>query len=51
MPDTAAETVPEIDGLLCFAVYSAGHAFNRVYEPRCSTRSAVAREAGNLSSI
>jgi DNA-binding MarR family transcriptional regulator len=24
---------PEISELLCFAVYSAGHAFNRVYKP------------------
>ncbi len=24
---------PDLDQLLCFAVYSAGHAFNRVYKP------------------
>ena len=23
----------KLDGLLCFAVYSAGHAFNRIYKP------------------
>jgi MarR family transcriptional regulator, organic hydroperoxide resistance regulator len=28
-----AETFPEIENFLCFAVYSAGHAFNRVYKP------------------
>jgi len=34
MSDAAAKpkTFPEED-LLCFAVYSAGHAFNRVYKP------------------
>ena len=34
MSDATAkpETFPEED-LLCFAVYSAGHAFNRVYKP------------------
>lgn len=34
MPDAIAKakTFPEED-LLCFAVYSAGHAFNRVYKP------------------
>jgi MarR family transcriptional regulator, organic hydroperoxide resistance regulator len=25
--------MPEVGELLCFAVYSAGHAFNRVYKP------------------
>ena len=32
MPDTATE-LPDVGELLCFAVYSAGHAFNRVYKP------------------
>lgn len=27
------EAFPETEDLLCFAVYSAGHAFNRVYKP------------------
>jgi DNA-binding MarR family transcriptional regulator len=27
-------TVPKIDQMLCFAVYSAGHAFTRFYKPR-----------------
>ena len=26
-------TLPAFDDLICFAVYSAGHAFNRVYKP------------------
>jgi DNA-binding MarR family transcriptional regulator len=25
--------VPELNDFLCFAIYSAGHAFNRVYKP------------------
>jgi MarR family transcriptional regulator, organic hydroperoxide resistance regulator len=25
--------VPNVDDFLCFAIYSAGHAFNRVYKP------------------
>ncbi|HVJ53763.1 MAG TPA: MarR family transcriptional regulator [Aliidongia sp.] len=35
MSDSGAgpETPPGIDDLLCFAVYSTGHAFNRVYKP------------------
>ncbi len=35
MSDAAdtSETGPDLDGLLCFAIYSAGHAFNRVYKP------------------
>jgi DNA-binding MarR family transcriptional regulator len=35
MSETAAkpEVVPEVDDFLCFAIYSAGHAFNRVYKP------------------
>jgi MarR family transcriptional regulator, organic hydroperoxide resistance regulator len=34
MPDVTAKskTFPE-DELLCFAIYSAGHAFNRAYQP------------------
>ncbi len=28
------ETMPTIDQMLCFAVYSAGHAFTRFYKPR-----------------
>ncbi len=31
--DAAPETIPQLADLLCFAVYSAGHAFNRVYKP------------------
>ena len=30
----ADETMPTIDQMLCFAVYSAGHAFTRFYKPR-----------------
>jgi MarR family transcriptional regulator, organic hydroperoxide resistance regulator len=26
-------TLPTLEELICFAVYSAGHAFNRVYQP------------------
>lgn len=26
-------SAPELDHFLCFAVYSAGHAFNRIYKP------------------
>lgn len=35
MPDAAARnaSAPELDDFLCFAIYSAGHAFNRVYQP------------------
>jgi MarR family transcriptional regulator, organic hydroperoxide resistance regulator len=35
MPHAPAGTasVPELDDFLCFAIYSAGHAFNRVYQP------------------
>ena len=29
----AAAAGPKLDQLLCFAVYSAGHAFNRLYKP------------------
>lgn len=29
----AARRRLEVDELLCFAIYSAGHAFNRVYKP------------------
>ena len=35
MPDTA-ENPPaqfELNDFLCFAIYTAGHAFNRVYKP------------------
>lgn len=32
MPETAPAQ-PDLPDLLCFAVYSAGHAFNRVYKP------------------
>jgi MarR family transcriptional regulator, organic hydroperoxide resistance regulator len=28
-----AEPASELDDFLCFAIYSAGHAFNRVYKP------------------
>lgn len=31
MPDGSG--MPDVGELLCFAVYSAGHAFNRVYKP------------------
>ena len=30
----AHNTMPTIDQMLCFAVYSAGHAFTRFYKPR-----------------
>lgn len=37
MPDDADHPAPKaalkLDEFLCFAVYSAGHAFNRVYKP------------------
>lgn len=35
MPDISSKTgfVADADDLLCFAIYSAGHAFNRVYKP------------------
>ena len=29
----AVTTPPRVDELLCFAVYSTGHAFNRLYKP------------------
>jgi DNA-binding MarR family transcriptional regulator len=29
----AAAATPEVEEFLCFAVYSVGHAFNRVYKP------------------
>lgn len=36
-PEAAPEAAPEapldLDEFLCFAIYSAGHAFNRVYKP------------------
>ena len=28
-----AKPAPAVDDFLCFAIYSAGHAFNRVYKP------------------
>jgi MarR family transcriptional regulator, organic hydroperoxide resistance regulator len=33
MAQSNPEPFPEIGDLLCFAIYSAGHAFNRVYKP------------------
>lgn len=30
----AAKKMPTIDQMLCFAIYSAGHAFTRFYKPR-----------------
>jgi DNA-binding MarR family transcriptional regulator len=35
MSDAACEpgVVPDVGDFLCFAIYSAGHAFNRVYKP------------------
>jgi DNA-binding MarR family transcriptional regulator len=35
MPDLATQpdTFPELEQLLCFAIYSTGHAFNRIYKP------------------
>lgn len=37
MPKTDRSPDPEealtLDAFLCFAIYSAGHAFNRVYKP------------------
>jgi DNA-binding MarR family transcriptional regulator len=32
-PEPAAEAPLELEEFLCFAVYSASHAFNRVYQP------------------
>ncbi len=31
--DRADEDLPDLNSLLCFTVYSAGHAFNKVYKP------------------
>lgn len=33
MSDTPKDDLLDIDKFLCFSVYSAGHAFNRVYKP------------------
>ena len=33
MRNTKASAAPRLDDFLCFAVYAAGHAFNRVYKP------------------
>jgi DNA-binding MarR family transcriptional regulator len=33
MPKTKSRDGPKLDDFLCFAVYAAGHAFNRVYKP------------------
>jgi MarR family transcriptional regulator, organic hydroperoxide resistance regulator len=33
MSQSKTESFPEVGDLLCFAIYSAGHAFNRVYKP------------------
>ncbi len=33
MPATASPPTLRLDDFLCFAVYSAGHAFNRLYRP------------------
>jgi len=33
MPTTASPPSLRLDDFLCFAVYSAGHAFNRLYRP------------------
>jgi len=35
-PTTAAPAMPAIDDLLCFAIYSNGHAFNQLYRPLLS---------------
>jgi MarR family transcriptional regulator, organic hydroperoxide resistance regulator len=32
-PACEPETVADLNQFLCFAIYSAGHAFNRVYKP------------------
>lgn len=32
-PAPAAQSEPRLDDFLCFAVYSASHAFNRLYKP------------------
>ena len=32
MPDHASK-LPNVDNMLCFAIYSTGHAFTRVYKP------------------
>lgn len=31
---TAAHDTLKLDNMLCFAIYAAGHAFNRFYKPR-----------------
>ena len=33
MPKTQTLDGPKLDDFICFAVYAAGHAFNRVYKP------------------
>jgi DNA-binding MarR family transcriptional regulator len=33
MPENALPTEPKLSDFLCFAVYAAGHGFNRVYKP------------------
>jgi MarR family transcriptional regulator, organic hydroperoxide resistance regulator len=33
MSDAACMPVLDVDDHLCFAIYSAGHAFNRIYKP------------------
>lgn len=32
----AARSTPDLEDFVCFAIYSAGHAFNRVYKPLLS---------------
>ena len=32
-PSSKPDTSPTLEELLCFAIYSAGHAFSRVYKP------------------
>jgi DNA-binding MarR family transcriptional regulator len=37
MRKTKSPDAPKLDDFLCFAVYAAGHAFNRVYKPLLDT--------------
>ncbi len=32
-PDPDMPTPPDVDEMLCFSIYSAGHAFNQLYRP------------------
>lgn len=32
-PNTPRHSVPDVTGMLCFSIYSAGHAFTQLYRP------------------